>query len=122
MRISDWSSDVCSSDLETEDGDVLAAFLGQFYDDKPAPRLILLSHAVPEAELIAEALSTRAERKVELLVPQRGSKRKLAENEHLNAREALGRRMAERGSQRRPKGGVERVVGREATPGGREGT
>src|SRR3546814_15684660 len=79
MRISDWSSDVCSSDLETEDGDILAAFLGQFYDDKPAPRLILLSHAVPEAELIAEALSTRAERKVELLVPQRGSKRKLVE-------------------------------------------
>jgi excinuclease ABC subunit C len=105
-----------SHDKETEDSDVLAAFIGQFYDDKPAPRLILLSQAVPEAELIAEALSTRADRRVELLVPQRGSKRKLVEHATLNAREALGRRMAESASQRKLLDGVAQVFGLDATP------
>src|SRR3546814_19236921 len=62
------------------------------------------------------ALSTRAERKVELLVPQRGSKRKLVEHATLNAREALGRRMAESASQRRLLEGVAQVFGLEATP------
>jgi excinuclease ABC subunit C len=105
-----------SHDKETEDSDVLAAFIGQFYDDKPPPRLILLSQAVPEAELIAEALSTRADRRVELLVPQRGSKRKLVEHATLNAREALGRRMAESASQRKLLDGVAQVFGLDATP------
>src|SRR3546814_14946242 len=56
-----------SHDTETEDRDALAAFLGQFYADTPATPLILPSHAVPAAELITEALSTRAERQVEVL-------------------------------------------------------
>ena len=56
-----------SHDKDTEDGDLLSAFLGQFYDDKPPPRLVLLSHPIAEAELMAEALSTRADRRVELL-------------------------------------------------------
>ncbi|EDP64693.1 Nuclease subunit of the excinuclease complex [alpha proteobacterium BAL199] len=105
-----------SHDKETEDGDVLSAFLGQFYDDKPPPWLILISHPVPEASLMAEALSTRAGRKVVLLAPQRGSKRKLMEHATLNAREALGRRMAESASQRRLLEGVAQVFGLEATP------
>ena len=74
---------------------MLAAFLGQFYDNKPPPPLILLSDDAAECELLAEALSLRAGRKVEIAVPQRGDKRKLIEHALLNAREALGRRMAE---------------------------
>jgi excinuclease ABC subunit C len=90
--------------LATED--VLGAFIAQFYDDKPVPRLILLSHDTPERELLAEALSTRAERKVEIHVPQRGVKSSLVDHALTNAREALGRRLAETSSQMRLLEGV----------------
>jgi excinuclease ABC subunit C len=81
--------------------EVLDSFIAQFYDDKPVPRLILLSHDVPNRELLAEALSTKAERKVEIRVPQRGTKSGLVEHALANAREALGRKLAEGSSQRR---------------------
>ena len=90
--------------LATED--VLGDFIAQFYDDKPVPRLILLSHDTPERELLAEALSTRAERKVEIHVPQRGVKSSLVDHALTNAREALGRRLAETSSQMRLLEGV----------------
>jgi excinuclease ABC subunit C len=81
--------------------EVLDSFIAQFYDDKPVPRLILLSHDVPNRELLAEALSTKAERKVEIRIPQRGTKSTLVEHAVANAREALGRKLAESSSQRR---------------------
>src|SRR3546814_3606902 len=123
MRISDWSSDVCSSDLiegvdnadviaaEEQGGqiciqvfffragrnygnrayfpshdrslgiaEVLGAFVAQFYENKPVPRLVLLSHDLEEQTLIAGALALRAAYKVELSRPQRGAKRKLIDN------------------------------------------
>src|SRR5262249_5000515 len=55
-------------------GEVLSAFLAQFYDDRPPPRLILISHAIDDAALLAEALSTKSGRKTELSLPQRGEK------------------------------------------------
>ena len=73
-------------------GEVLGSFLAQFYDDKPVPRLILLSHEIEERELLEEALATQAGRKVEIAVPQRGEKRALVEHAVTNAREALGRK------------------------------
>lgn len=90
-----------SHDKSLEPGEILAAFIGQFYDDKPPPKLVLVSHDMPEQELIAEALSTKADRRIELLRPQRGSKRKLMEHALSNAREAHARRLAESASQRR---------------------
>jgi excinuclease ABC subunit C len=81
--------------------DVLDAFIAQFYDDKPVPRLILLSHDVPNRELLAEALSTKAERKVEIRVPTRGAKAGVVDHALSNAREALGRKIAESSSQAR---------------------
>ena len=60
--------------------EVLDSFIAQFYDDKPVPRLILLSHDMPNRELLAEALSIKAERKVEIRVPQRGTKSGLVEH------------------------------------------
>ncbi|MCC7282843.1 MAG: excinuclease ABC subunit UvrC [Acetobacteraceae bacterium] len=78
---------------------VMAAFLAQFYDDKPPPPLLLLSHLPGEHELVAEALSIKAGRKVELLAPQRGEKRAVLEHAALNAREALERRLAENSAQ-----------------------
>ncbi len=80
---------------------VMAAFLAQFYDNKPPPPLILLSQAVPQQSLLAEALTQRAERKVTVTVPQRGAKRSLMQQAITNAREALGRRLAEASSQNR---------------------
>jgi excinuclease ABC subunit C len=80
--------------------EVLDSFIAQFYDDKPVPRLILVSHDVPSRELLAEALSTKAERRVEIRVPQRGTKSGLVDHAVANAREALGRKLAETGTQR----------------------
>lgn len=88
-----------SHDRSLESGEVLAAFLGQFYEDKPPPPLVLLSEAVAESTLIAEALSVRAGRKVTLLVPQRGPKRAVVEHALTNARDGLGRKMAESSAQ-----------------------
>src|SRR5690349_6271929 len=70
-------------------GEVLGAFLAQFYDDKPCPSVILLSHYIPERELLAEALSTKTGRRVEVSVPQRGEKKELVAHALVNAREAL---------------------------------
>ena len=89
------------ADRSLDVGEVLDAFIAQFYDDKPVPRLILLSHDVPNRELLAEALALKAERKVEIRVPQRGAKTGVVEHALNNAREALGRRLAEGASQRR---------------------
>ena len=87
-------------DRSVELPEVLAAFIGQFYDNKPPPPQVLLSHKPPQQGLIAEALSLRANRRVRLTCPQRGAKRKVVAHARLNAREALARRLAESSSQR----------------------
>ncbi|MFD1197545.1 excinuclease ABC subunit UvrC [Brucella gallinifaecis] len=81
--------------------EVLGAFLSQFYDDKPCPKLILLSESVEDQELLGEALSSRAGHRVHVNVPQRGEKKELTDHALTNAREALGRRLAETSSQAR---------------------
>jgi excinuclease ABC subunit C len=81
--------------------EVLASFVAQFYDDKPAPRLILLSHDIEDCELMAAALSTRAEHKVDIHVARRGERRQLIDYALRNAREALGRRLADTASQQK---------------------
>ena len=101
---------------ELSTADVLEAFIGQFYDERIAPGLILTSEELPERGLLAEALSLRAERKVEVLAPQRGEKREIALMAIQNAREQLGRRMAENAAQRELLDGVAEVFGLEAPP------
>jgi excinuclease ABC subunit C len=86
-------------DKTDADAEVMAAFIGQFYEDKPIPRLILVSHTPDECELIAEAFSLKAGRKIEIARPQRGEKRELVDHALTNAREALGRKMAESSAQ-----------------------
>jgi excinuclease ABC subunit C len=81
--------------------EVLGAFVAQFYDDKPCPRLILVSHALPEQALLAEASTAKSEHKVEISLPQRGEKRDLVNHALANAREALGRKLADTSSQRK---------------------
>jgi len=97
-------------------GEVLEAFIGQFYDERTAPSLILLSDTIENAALIGEALSLRAEKKVEVLVPQRGEKREIVEMALNNAREQLGRRLAENSAQRELLDGVADVFGLDAPP------
>lgn len=94
------------ADKSLDEATILESFLAQFYDDKPAPRQILLSHAIAERDLLAEALGERAGRKVSIAVPQRGEKKDLVEHADRNAREALGRRLAESSSQARLLKGV----------------
>ena len=81
--------------------EVLAAFLGQFYTDKTPPQVVLVNETLPESGLIADALSIRANRKVTINKPSRGPKRVLVDHVFANAKEALARRMAESGTQRR---------------------
>ena len=87
------------ADKSLAPGEILAAFLAQFYDDKPCPRLILASHDIDDRALLAEALSTKSGHRIEVVVPQRGEKKDLIEHALANAREALGRKLAETSSQ-----------------------
>ncbi|MBE7217274.1 MAG: excinuclease ABC subunit UvrC [Caulobacteraceae bacterium] len=91
-------------------------FLGQFYDDKPVPRLILLDRDVPNRELYAEAFRARAGRKVEILVPKQAEKKRLVDHASANAREALARRMAEGSAQVKLLSGVCEVFKLEGAP------
>ena len=90
--------------------EVLTAFVGQFYDNRPKPRLVLLSHPLVEQELIEEALSLHGGR-VTLAVPRRGDKKRLVDRIAAAAREALGRRLAESASQRELLDGVAGAFG-----------
>jgi len=87
------------ADKSLTTGEVLGAFLAQFYAERPAPRLLLLSTAIEETELLAEALCQKAGHRVEIAVPQRGEKRELVEAALQNARETLGRKLADSASQ-----------------------
>ncbi len=104
------------ADPALEASEVLGLFLAQFYDDKPTPRVILLSHAVDEQDLLGEALSTRAGRRIAISVPQRGEKKDLADHALQNAREALGRRLAETSTQARLLSGFAETFGLEKAP------
>jgi len=96
--------------------DVLESFVGQFYDERTAPKLILTSEELPGRVLLAEALGTRAEQKVEIALPQRGEKREIMERALTNAREQLGRRMAENSAQTQLLEGVADLFGLDQPP------
>ncbi|MCU0984547.1 MAG: excinuclease ABC subunit UvrC [Acetobacteraceae bacterium] len=97
-------------------GAVLGAFIGQFYDDKPPPRQLLLSHEIPGERLVAAALSLKAGASVTIAVPKRGHKREVVAHAETNAREALERRLAERAGQGALLEGVAQVFGLAGPP------
>ncbi len=103
-------------DKSDTDAEVMGAFIGQFYDDKPIPRLILVSHTPFETELLAEAFSMKSGRKVEIAQPRRGEKKGLVDEALTNAREALGRRMAEGSAQAKLLAGVAEAFKLEGPP------
>jgi len=96
--------------------EAMEAFLGQFYDNKEPPRQLILSDAIENADLMTEALSHKAGRKVAILVPQRGEKAELVSGALRNARESLARRMAESATQTRLLQGLAEAFGLEAPP------
>ncbi len=96
--------------------EVLGSFLAQFYDDKPPPKLILLSHRVEDQALLAEALCVKAGHRVEVTTPQRGEKKELVAHALTNAREALGRKLADTATQTRLLQGLAEVLKLPAPP------
>jgi excinuclease ABC subunit C len=103
-------------DRADEDGDIVDSFLGQFYEDKPIPRLILVSHEPPNRELLGEAFCLKAGHKVEIARPQRGEKKSLVDHALTNAREALGRKLAESSAQSKILAAVCEAFGLEGQP------
>lgn len=95
---------------------VLEAFIGQFYDDRPPPPLVLLNYALPSQGVMADALSVKAGGKIRLICPQRGDRLRLVGHALNNAREALARRVGESASQRKLLEGVRRVFALDRTP------
>ncbi|MFO1101938.1 MAG: excinuclease ABC subunit UvrC [Methylocystis sp.] len=89
------------ADATLSEAEVLDAFLAQFYQEHPSARSVFLSHAIEDGALLEEALTARLGRRVELLAPQRGEKRELVDHALHNARQALGRKLAEDASQHR---------------------
>ncbi|WP_426014510.1 excinuclease ABC subunit UvrC [Caulobacter sp. DWR2-3-1b2] len=100
----------------TEDQRILTAFLGQFYDDKPIPRLILTNLEPADRELLSEAFCLKSGRKVEIATPKRGEKADLVGHALTNAREALGRKMAEGSAQTKLLAGVCEAFGLDGPP------
>jgi excinuclease ABC subunit C len=96
--------------------EVLESFVAQFYDDKPPPKLVLLSHDIAGRRLLGEALSLRAGHKISVLTPQRGEKRELVAHALVNAREVLARRLAESSSQAAIFGRLAELFELEETP------
>ncbi len=101
---------------DVDEAEVLEAFMGQFYDTKEPPRLILLSHTVENPDLMEEALSSKLGRRVELSVPQRGEKAEIIEGATRNARESLGRKMSESAAQTKLLKGVAEAFSLDAPP------
>jgi len=104
------------ADPALEAQEVLSSFLAQFYDDKPCPRTVMLSHKVEEEEILEQALATKAGHKVSIIVPKRGEKKDLVDHAVQNAREALGRRLAETSTQTRLLAGFAEAFGLDQPP------
>jgi excinuclease ABC subunit C len=104
------------ADSSLSDAEVLEAFIGQFYENRTPPRLVLISHELSEHDLMEEALTSRADRRVHVEVPKRGEKRDLVNHALNNAREALGRQLAEGATNRTLLEGVAECFGLDEPP------
>ena len=101
---------------DVEEAEVLEAFIGQFYDSKDPPRILLLSHQIESPDLMTEALSGKLGRRVEILVPQRGEKAELVGGALRNARESLARKQAETATQGKLLKGLAEAFALDAPP------
>ncbi len=104
------------ADSALDDAEVLEAFVSQFYENRTPPKQILLSHELSEHALMEEALSSRLGSKVNILTPKRGEKRDLVEYALNNAKEALGRQLAEGATQKNLLESMAETFGLDAPP------
>jgi len=104
------------ADRSLSASEVLGAFLTQFYDDKPCPRCILVSEDIAERDLLAEAFTAKSDYKVEVSLPKRGERKDLIDHALANAREALGRKIAETSSQQKLLAALAETFGLKAPP------
>ena len=104
------------ADRALDPAEVLDAFLAQFYLERPAPRLVLLSHAVPSQATLAEILSERAGRRIAVGAPKRGEKKELVENALRNARETMSRKLSETATQQKLLASLGQAFGLEKPP------
>ncbi len=104
------------SDKSHGDAEILESFIAQFYDNKPCPRQVLISHDLPGRLLLGEALSEKTGRKVAVHTPMKGEKRTLVEHALANARQALGRKLSESASQRKLLEGLAECFDLESAP------
>ncbi len=105
-----------SHDAEAGKGEIMSAFLAQFYAGKIAPPLILLSHTADDETLIEEALSEKSGHRVRLVVPQKGDRLRLVEHARRNAEESLARKQAEGSEQKKLLDGVAKIFGMTEAP------
>ena len=101
---------------EEDASEIMEAFVGQFYSDREPPRLVLLSHGLDNEELMCAALTEKAGRKVEVLVPQRGERAELVSGAARNAKESLARRMSETATQNKLLRGLAEAFDLDAPP------
>jgi len=104
------------ADASLSEEEVLSAFLAQFYGEHPSASLVLLSHEIEDREVLADALYVRAKRRVEVLTPKRGEKRELVEHALNNARQTLGRKLADHQSQEKLLAAIGAVFGLSTAP------
>jgi excinuclease ABC subunit C len=104
------------ADRSLSAAEVLGSFITQFYDDKPCPRLILVSEDVPECDLLAQAFTAKSGYKVDVSLPKRGERRDLVDHALSNAREALARKLAETSSQQKLLAALAETFGLKAPP------
>ena len=104
------------ADRSEEPEEVLQSFVSQFYDNKPIPRLVITSHTLPEADLLGEAFSQTAGRRIEVARPRRGERKDLVDHAIANAREALARKLADTASQNQLLEGLAETLGLEVPP------
>ncbi len=95
---------------------ILSAFIGQFFQNKPPPKEILISHDIEHKDLIEEALSTRAGYNVKLVRPQRGRRKQAIDFVLRNAKAALGRHLTEKASEAKHLAGVAELFGLDESP------
>jgi len=104
------------ADASLTESEVLGPFLAQFYGEHPSARLVLLSHEIEDGEVLGDFLSARLKKRVEVYAPKRGEKRELVEAAQNNARQTLGRKLAEDASQARLLIALGQALGMEKTP------
>ena len=95
---------------------IMAAFIGQFYSDKPPPPELLVSVTPESAPLIAEALSDKAGRRVRITTPLRGQRHALMDMAARNAGESLSRHAAANKAQASMLGEVQTLFGLASPP------